>query len=138
VPDYLGAMDLLLCPSQTTWSWKEQFGRMLIEAFACGVPVIASDSGEIPIVLGNAGWMVAEKDVEGWGAAIVELLERPGLREDLSRRGRLRCQDYSVTTVAQHYRGGYRWLAEQPVRQVKPPIRLRFGTSSPINSGRST
>ena len=80
VPAYLGAMDLLVAPSQTTWHWKEQFGRMLIEAFACGVPVIGSDSGEIPYVIGDAGRVVAEKDVVGWAAAIVELLDSPEQR----------------------------------------------------------
>ena len=80
VPAYLGAMDVLAAPSQTTWHWKEQFGRMLIEAFACGVPVIGSDSGEIPYVIGDAGRVVGEKDVVGWAAAIVELLDRPDLR----------------------------------------------------------
>ena len=80
VPSYLGTMDMLVAPSQTTWRWKEQFGRMLIEAFACGVPVIGSDSGEIPYVIGDAGRVVGEKDVLGWAAAIVELLDRPDLR----------------------------------------------------------
>ena len=114
VPSYLGAMDLLVAPSQTTRHWKEQFGRMLIEAFACGVPVIGSDSGEIPYVIGDAGRVVGEKDVVGWAAAIVELLDRPDLPE-LARRGQSRCQEYAVTTLAEKYRGYYRWLAEQPV-----------------------
>ena len=48
-------MDVLCAPSQTTARWREQFGRMLIEAFACGVAVIASTSGEIPHVVGDAG-----------------------------------------------------------------------------------
>ena len=61
VPAYLGAMDVLVAPSQTTWHWKEQFGRMLIEAFACGVPVIGSDSGEIPYVIGDAGRVVGRR-----------------------------------------------------------------------------
>ena len=55
VPEYLNAMDLLCAPSQTTARWREQFGRMLIEAMACGVPVVASRSGEIPYVVGDAG-----------------------------------------------------------------------------------
>ena len=52
---------------------------MLIEAFACGVPVIGSNSGEIPYVIGDAGRVVGEKDVLGWAAAIVDLLNSPGL-----------------------------------------------------------
>ena len=115
VPSYLGAMDLLVAPSQTTWHWKEQFGRMLIEAFACGVPVIGSDSGEIPYVIGDAGRVVAEKDVVGWASSIVELLDRPDLRADLAQRGRSRCQDYTAASLAEEYCDYYRWLAEQPV-----------------------
>jgi glycosyltransferase involved in cell wall biosynthesis len=108
-------MDLLVAPSQTTWHWKEQFGRMLIEAFACGVPVIGSDSGEIPHVIGDAGRVVPERDVAGWAEAIVELLERPELRAELAGRGLARSRAYSVTALAEQYRGYYRWLAEQPV-----------------------
>jgi glycosyltransferase involved in cell wall biosynthesis len=115
VPSFLGAMDLLVAPSQTTSHWKEQFGRMLIEAFACGVPVIGSDSGEIPQVIGGVGRVVGEKDVEGWATAIVELLDRPDLRAELSRRGCSRCQDYTATTLAEKYRDYYCWLVEQPV-----------------------
>lgn len=115
VPGYLGAMDLLVAPSQTTRRWKEQFGRMLIEAFACGVPVIGSDSGEIPYVIGDAGRVVGEKDTAGWSSAIAELLDRPDLRAELASRGLSRCQDYSVKSVAEQYRSYYRWLAEQPV-----------------------
>ena len=57
-PDYLNAMDVLCAPSQTTPRWREQFGRMLIEAFASGVAVIASTSGEIPYVVADAGLLV--------------------------------------------------------------------------------
>ena len=66
VPRYLGCMDLMVAPSQTMKNWREQFGRMIIEAFACGVPVVGSDSGEIPFVIGDAGRVVAETDVAGW------------------------------------------------------------------------
>ena len=88
---------------------------MLIEAFACGVPVIGSDSGEIPHVIGEAGRVVREKDVGDWAAAIVELLDHPDTRAELTRRGLIRCQDFSVATVAEQYRDYYRWLAKQPV-----------------------
>ena len=61
VPAYLNAMDVLCAPSQTTPRWREQFGRMLIEAFASGVAVIASTSGEIPYVVADAGVLVPER-----------------------------------------------------------------------------
>ena len=74
VPAWLNAMTVLCAPSQTTSAWREQFGRMLIEAMACGVPVIASDSGEMPFVVGDAGVIVGEHDLAGWTAAIDRLL----------------------------------------------------------------
>jgi glycosyltransferase involved in cell wall biosynthesis len=87
VPAYLNAMDLLCAPSQTRRNWREQFGRMLIEAFACGVPVVASDSGEIPHVVADAGLIVGESDKAGWRSAIGELLGSPSRRGELSARG---------------------------------------------------
>src|SRR5579883_2802563 len=62
VPKYLNAMDVLAAPSQSTPRWKEQFGRMLVEGFAAGVPVVGSDSGEIPYVIGDNGVVVPEAD----------------------------------------------------------------------------
>jgi phosphatidylinositol alpha-1,6-mannosyltransferase len=90
VPPYLNAMDVLCAPSQTTDGWREQFGRMLIEAFACGVPVVGSDSGEIPYVVADAGVVVGERDADGWKEAIARLLADPGLRTDFAGRGRRR------------------------------------------------
>src|SRR5262249_14287218 len=87
VPVYVNAMDVLCAPSRTTPRWREQFGRMLIEAFACGVPVVGSDSGEIPHVIGDAGLVVGERDEPGWRAALAGLLESPGRRRELAARG---------------------------------------------------
>jgi glycosyltransferase involved in cell wall biosynthesis len=99
VPRWLNAMDVLCAPSQSTPRWREQFGRMLIEAFACGVPVIASDSGEIPYVVADAGIIVPEDDLQGWRRAIERLLGDAELRTTLAQRGRQRavtCYDWSV------------------------------------------
>ncbi|MBD2081724.1 glycosyltransferase family 4 protein [Leptolyngbya sp. FACHB-17] len=87
VPQYLNAMDMLCAPSQTALHWREQFGRMLIEAFACGVPVIGSDSGEIPYVIGDAGIVLGEKDEQAWLRAISTLLDNPTQRTALAERG---------------------------------------------------
>jgi glycosyltransferase involved in cell wall biosynthesis len=87
VPIYLNAMDMLCAPSQTARNWREQFGRMLVEAFACGVPVIGSDSGEIPYVIGDSGIVVGEKDTQGWINAISDLLDNSDKRADLAARG---------------------------------------------------
>jgi len=114
VSRYLGSMDLLLAPSQTMQNWREQFGRMIIEAFACGVPVIASDSGEIPFVMGDAGRVLPEADVAVWARTIEQLLESPEKRDELKRRGLARAPLYSVTAIARQWAECYRWLAAQP------------------------
>ncbi len=92
VPDHLRAMDILCVPSQTTPEWREQFGRMIIEAFACGVPVIGSDSGEIPNVVGDAGRIVGERDLPGWTRTLAELLTDTAGRHALGARGRMRAE----------------------------------------------
>ena len=70
MPNYLNCMDVLAVPSLTTMDWKEQYGRVVAEAMACGVPVVGSDSGAIPEVVDSAGWIVPEGDV----AALAEAL----------------------------------------------------------------
>ena len=90
VARYLKAMDVLCAPSRTTVGWKEQFGRMLIEAMACGVAVIASDSGEIPHVVQDAGIVIPERDAARWANTIDRVAADEALRSDLSARGRLR------------------------------------------------
>lgn len=87
VPAWLNAMTLLCAPSETTARWREQFGRMLIEAMACGVPVVASDSGEMPFVVGDAGEVVPEGDVGAWTAAIDRLAGTEPARRELAARG---------------------------------------------------
>jgi phosphatidyl-myo-inositol dimannoside synthase len=111
VPRYLGCMDMMVAPSQSMKNWREQFGRMIIEAFACGVPVIGSDSGEIPFVIGDAGQVVAEANVAGWARAIEGLLASPEKRHELQDRGLARAPRYSVAVIAKQYEEYYRWLA---------------------------
>ncbi len=66
----LRAMDLLALPSRSTPAWKEQFGRVLIEAMACGTPVAGSDSGAIPEVIGTSGAVFPEGDVAALARAL--------------------------------------------------------------------
>ena len=49
-------------PSRTTVSWKEQFGRVLMEAMLCGTPVAGSDFGAIPVVVGNPEMIFPESN----------------------------------------------------------------------------
>jgi glycosyltransferase involved in cell wall biosynthesis len=90
MPAYYHQLDALVLPSRTRPNWKEQFGRVLVEAMACGVPVIGSDSGEIPHVIGDAGLIFPEAQVEILRAHLARLLGDPDLRTDLAQRGRER------------------------------------------------
>ncbi|MFL5383125.1 MAG: glycosyltransferase family 4 protein [Longimicrobiaceae bacterium] len=104
VPGWLNAMDLLAAPSLTTPKWREQFGRMLVEAMACGVPVLGSDSGEIPHVIGDAGIVAPEGDVGGWAKALGELIENPDRRAELARRGIARARaEFALDAVARRH-----------------------------------
>lgn len=104
VPTFLNAMEILVAPSLTTPKWREQFGRMLIEAFACGVPVIGSDSGEIPYVMGDAGVVVLEGDVAAWADAIGDLIDSPIRRRELAGRGLMRAQErFAWPIIARQY-----------------------------------
>jgi glycosyltransferase involved in cell wall biosynthesis len=90
IVDYMCAFDVLVLPSRTVWNWKEQFGRVLIEAMACETPVVGSDSGEIPNVIGNAGFIFHEGEADGLAACLRRLMDNSSLRETLGRRGRER------------------------------------------------
>ncbi len=104
VPRYLNAMDVLCAPSRTTVRWKEQFGRMLIEAMACGVAVIASDSGEIPHVVQDAGIVIAEGDAARWAATIDRVAADGTLRDDLGARGMARARaEFAWPIVARRH-----------------------------------
>lgn len=62
VPDYMHTLDILVLPSRRVGMWAEQFGRVLIEAMAAKKIVIGSDSGAIPEVIGDAGFVFREND----------------------------------------------------------------------------
>ena len=65
VADFIRNLDALVLLTRTTKAVREQFGRVIIEAQACGVPVIGSTCGAIPDVVGDGGWIVPERDARG-------------------------------------------------------------------------
>jgi glycosyltransferase involved in cell wall biosynthesis len=95
VPNLYQQMDMLVLPTQTTARIREQFGRVLVEAMASGLPVIGSTCGAIPEVIDDAGLITPEGDPVALAGALRRLLLDPALREQLVRAGRRR--------VAQHY-----------------------------------
>ena len=81
----MNALDVLVLPSRTTKSWKEQFGRVLIEAGACRIPVIGSDSGAIPDVISDAGLIVPEQNPQALANALSTLAQNPYVAESHAR-----------------------------------------------------
>lgn len=94
MPGYYQGLDVLVVPSLTRSNWKEQFGRVIIEAMACGVPVIGSDSGAIPDVIGDAGLIFPEGNVAALAAFLRQLMQSADLRRDLAARGRQRVMSH--------------------------------------------
>ena len=98
VPKYINLMDTLILPSQTTYAtqtlsatgWKEQFGHVIIEAMACQVPVIGSNSGEIPRVIEDSGLIFPEGDANSLAEKIALLINSPEQRRELACSGRQR------------------------------------------------
>lgn len=107
LPDFYQGIDLLSVPSIPTPGWREQFGRVVVEAMACGVPVVASETGALPDVVGDAGVLVPPGDAKALREALRSLLEDPARRQDLARRGLARARRSSWAEVARGYRGLY-------------------------------
>lgn len=87
---FYAAVDCVVLPSLTCPTWKEQFGGVLADGMAMGLPLIGSDSGAIPEVIGPAGLVAPEGDAQALAAAIGRLWSDPGLRARLGEAGRYR------------------------------------------------
>lgn len=103
------SIDVLVVPSLTTPRWAEQFGRVIAEAMAAGVPVIGSSSGAIPEVIGDAGIVFSEGDAVGLAEAI------ESLRVDPARRARL--IEQGLDRIRRHY--GNEVIMQQTVQFYK-------------------
>ncbi len=102
-------LDVLVVPSRTRPNWKEQFGRVIIESMACGVPVIGSDSGAIPGVIGDGGLIFPEDDAAALSDCLHTLMQDEGLRCQLAEKGRARVlENYTHAQVAAHTVAVYR------------------------------
>lgn len=102
MPEFYNRLDVLVLPSRTQSNWKEQFGRVLVEAMACEVPVIGSDSGEIPHVIGDAGLIFPDGEVEALAGHLRRLAHDPMLRCQSGARGRQQVlAHYTMGNVAE-------------------------------------
>ncbi len=123
LPEVLNALDVLLLVSRTTPTWKEQFGRVIIEAHACGVPVIGSTSGAIPEVVGEGGLVVPEQNPAALAVAIRELQADPARRAHLGRLGRAQVEaHFTWERVAERMRDIYLKLMPKRSAPARPIV----------------
>ena len=111
VVDFYRTLDVLAVPSLPTPSWTEQFGRVAVEAMACGVPVVSSDAGALPDVVGGAGIVAPAGDLTALTAA---LLDAGGARADALRvSGLARAAECTWGAVARDYLDLYRSVTHE-------------------------
>lgn len=108
---YAGA-DFLLMPSL-----HEGFGLPALEAMACGTPVVVSNRGSLPEVVGDAGLLVEPHDTEGIALAAERLTTDAALRADLVRRGRERARAFTWERTARETLAVY----QEVLQESAPP-----------------
>jgi glycosyltransferase involved in cell wall biosynthesis len=88
IPQVMAGLDLLVVPSLPTPGWVEQFGRVAVEGMLAGVPVIVSDSGALPEVVGAGGVGVPAGDIDALGKELRRLIADDDERRLLGALGR--------------------------------------------------
>jgi glycosyltransferase involved in cell wall biosynthesis len=108
LPGSYREFDVLAVPSVPMPGWLEQFGRVVVESQASGIPVVASASGALPDVVGEAGLLVPPNDPGALRSALGRFLDEPGLWSSLRERGLAGAGRYSWESVAETQMALYR------------------------------
>jgi glycosyltransferase involved in cell wall biosynthesis len=121
VAAFLHSLDALVLLTRTTKHVREQFGRVIIEAQACGIPVIGSMSGAIPDVVGDGGWIVPERSPESLAKLLKDLAGDAALvqAKGLAARKNVEAR-FTYDAVATAIETACRAAAEATSRPVMP------------------
>jgi len=114
LPAFYRGLDVLAVPSVPTPGWTEQFGRVAVEAMACGVPVVASAAGALPDVVGGAGTLVPPGDARALHAALLHAAPDTPTAAAHRSAGLRRAAECSWATVARRYLDLYEAVTPRP------------------------
>jgi len=103
LPDIYASSDIFVLPSLS-----EGMSNSILEAMACGLPIIATDTGGTKELINGNGVILPTEDAEGIADAISKLNEEPSLREKMGIKSRRLATELSWSTVAERYLGIYR------------------------------
>ena len=124
LPAYYSGAHCLVLPSLA-----EGFGFPALEAMACGCPVIVSNAGALPEVVGTAGIVVPPLDARALAAALAEIISDGGLRAELRERGVRRAAEFTWERAARETMAVYRAVAESRAVEGRYSARRRQGKS---------
>jgi glycosyltransferase involved in cell wall biosynthesis len=110
VPALHARASVFVLPSLPCPYWQEQFGMVLAEAMTAGKAIVATRSGSIPSVVGDAALLVPPYDPAALAEAIRSVLVDDDLRRSLEVRARARAQRFDAGRVAAELAATYRGL----------------------------
>ncbi len=137
------SVDVVAIPSIPVSGWEEQFCRVAVEAMAAGVPIVASRTGALPEVVGDAGVLTEPGDPTALAVALGHLASEPGAWTALRRNGIARSSKFSWDSVADRYLNLYRELHErksslaEAVTGPAPPVQVAvvaYGDPGPLET----
>jgi glycosyltransferase involved in cell wall biosynthesis len=114
IPGVYRRIDALAVPSVPMPGWVEQFGRVVVESQASGIPVVASASGALPDVVGEDGLLVPPGDPRALRNALGRLLDEPGLWSRLRSAGVDAARRCSWESVARSQLALYETVRRHP------------------------
>jgi glycosyltransferase involved in cell wall biosynthesis len=102
LPEFFNTIDVLVVPSRTEKHWKEQFGRVIVEAWACGATVIGSNSGEIPVLLAQPELIFEERNPSALFQKLRNALSFEH-NSDLRRKNAMRAHPFLDVSLARRF-----------------------------------